>query len=199
MTYKLWLVRHARPEVNEGICYGQTDLPAQPQANHTAAQNLAQTLDLQSSAPYLVYTSGLQRTRQLAQALQDLVPGLDVQHDARLKEMHFGRWEMQAWSEIPKTEIDTWTDNFGGHRFGGEESCQDVLTRVIAAYQDMLTELKTRIKSDEKCQIIWITHAGVIRALNYYLATGNSTIVRVDQWPKTAPGFGEWVQYTIEV
>ncbi|MBC3874455.1 histidine phosphatase family protein [Undibacterium flavidum] len=199
MTYKLWLVRHARPEVDEGICYGQTDLPAQSQANYTAAQNLAHALDVQSSAGYLVYTSGLLRTRQLAQALQDFVPGLDLQHDARLKEMHFGNWEMQAWNEIPKENIDAWTNDFAQHRFGGIESCQDVLTRVIAAYQDMLTELKARAKPDEKCQIIWITHAGVIRALNYYLATGNSTIEHVDQWPKTAPGFGEWVQHTIEV
>lgn len=199
MTYKLWLVRHARPEVDEGICYGQTDLPARSQANHDAAQNLVQALDVQSSAPYLVYTSGLLRTRQLAQALQDLVPGLDVQHDARLKEMHFGTWEMQAWNEIPKVNIDVWINDFSQHRFGGIESCQDVLTRVIAVYQDMLTELQARAKSAEKCQIIWITHAGVIRALNYYLATGNSTIAHVDQWPKNAPGFGEWVQYTIEV
>lgn len=199
MANTLWLVRHARPEVNEGICYGQTDLPAQRQANRDAALHLAQAITIQSSADFLVYTSGLQRTRQLAQELQDLVPDLDIAHDSRLKEMHFGTWEMHAWNEIPKANIDAWADDFAQHRFGGVESCQDVLTRVVEAYQDMLAISKTRAMHKEQCQIIWITHAGVIRALTYYLATGNSTIEHVDQWPKAAPGFGEWIQCAIEV
>ncbi|MFZ6820325.1 histidine phosphatase family protein [Undibacterium sp. Ji22W] len=199
MTSKLWLVRHARPEVNEGICYGQTDLAAEGHANHLAAIHLAEALNIQSNTRFLVYTSGLLRTRQLAHALQDLVPDLNIQQDLRLKEMHFGRWEMQAWSDIPKEQIDAWIDDFAQHRFGGIESCQDVLTRVIAAYQDMLTVLRFSAQYDKQCQIIWITHAGVIRALSYYLATGKSTITHVNQWPKSAPGFGEWIQCAIDI
>jgi alpha-ribazole phosphatase len=41
---KLWLVRHAQPLVASGVCYGATDLAADPQATLQAAQVLALTL-----------------------------------------------------------------------------------------------------------------------------------------------------------
>ena len=38
---KLWLVRHAKPLVDEGVCYGASDLDADPEATLAAAQELA--------------------------------------------------------------------------------------------------------------------------------------------------------------
>jgi len=38
---------------------------------------------------------------------------------------------------------------------------------------------------------VWITHAGVARATQL-LSQGIRTVVNASQWPKDAPGYGEW-------
>jgi alpha-ribazole phosphatase len=188
MSHKLWLVRHAQPLIDKGICYGQLDVAADAQSTQRAALGLAQALKQNHSRNYLVYYSGLQRTQQLAIALQEYFPQLSMTVDLRLKEMHFGQWEGHAWQSIPKVEIDTWTYDFGMHQFGGVESCQDVLTRVIAAYSESV-----QLSQQHQADIVWITHAGVIRALQYYLHRGKDTIDSAHQWPLEAPDFGAWI------
>lgn len=202
MKATLWLVRHARPDVGDGICYGQTDLSVQASANAVAARQLAQTLANERKHPrqrYRVYTSGLARADELALALQVYFPELNIERDPRLQEMNFGKWEMCRWNDVPKAEIDHWIAHFGTYRFGGVESCQDVLSRVILAYQDLQLTLTQGEEHDEDVQILWITHAGVIRALSYFLATGSRCIHDIQQWPIDAPGFGEWRRLSIVV
>ena len=41
---KLWLVRHAQPRIEAGVCYGQLDLAADAQATRPCAEALAQVL-----------------------------------------------------------------------------------------------------------------------------------------------------------
>jgi alpha-ribazole phosphatase len=38
----LWVVRHARPLIAPGVCYGALDVPACPQTIRDAAEALAQ-------------------------------------------------------------------------------------------------------------------------------------------------------------
>jgi len=199
---RLWLVRHAQPLIASGICYGHLDVPAELEATQQAAKSFAISLAQarQSNAtslntePIPIYVSGLQRAKQLADeiclALND-VTGLSELHrqtDLRLNEMDFGIWEAKAWSEIPKTAVELWSADFAQHKFGGKESSQDVIDRVLAAYQATLEQAKISHSSD----VIWITHAGVIRALNYLHKNGMHPITRAEQWPREAPGFGQW-------
>lgn len=92
---KLWLLRHARVELETGLCYGASDVPANAVLTQQAAQAAAALLP-----PGLpVWVSGLDRAQQLAQALGRLRPDLgEAVIDTRLNEMHFGHWELQPWS-----------------------------------------------------------------------------------------------------
>lgn len=176
MEATLWLARHARPLIADGICYGQLDVAADTAATLAAARALAAALPLGIN----VSVSPLQRCRQLADSLQALRSDLRFGCDARLQEMHFGAWENTPWSGIPKEALDAWTADFGDHRFGGVESANEVLARVAAAW------------SEEPGPRLWITHAGVIRAVQL-LAQGIVKVQRADQWPLNAPAFGQWL------
>ena len=101
--------------------------------------------------------------------------------------MNFGRFEGQPWSAIPKADIDAWTADFGQHRFGGQESANDVLERVAAALQDCTAQ------TNPDSNVLWMTHAGVIRAVSL-LAQGITQVDTATQWPRQVPGFGEWVR-----
>lgn len=176
----LWVARHAQPLVAPGICYGATDLAADAQLTLQAAQALAQAV------PHgiAVQVSPLQRCQQLAQALQALRSDLLMQTDVRLSEMHFGSWEGVPWSDIPRAAVDAWTADFAHHRFGGQESVNQLLARVAAAW-DELQPAGNRL---------WIAHAGIARAVAL-LARGVRQLERAEDWPVAGLGYGEWTRY----
>lgn len=173
---QLWLVRHAQPLVPPGVCYGALDVPADAQATQACAERLAQALPQAA----LVRCSPLQRCEQLRKILLGLRPDLASKTDPRLAEMAFGSWEGQAWDAIGQPAIDAWVANFGHHRPGGGESAHAVLQRVGAALQDTQAD-----------NGVWLTHAGVIRAANLWLA-GVRDVPNAAAWPAHAPAFGQW-------
>ena len=175
---KLWLVRHARPLIEHGICYGATDMAADVQATQASAQALARALP----QGVRVMTSPLQRCTQLAKALQALRPDLPATPDARLAEMNFGCWEGVRWDAIPKDEFAHWMANFNTWRFGGHESVGEFMQRVALARAD------AEVGAQET---VWITHAGVARAMSL-LVQSVTRVERADQWPKATPEWGQW-------
>lgn len=182
---RLWLVRHAQPQVAAGTCYGRLDVPAQARATADCAQRLAAALPPR----LLLRHSPLQRCAQLAQALQGLRPGLAAQADARLVEMDFGTWEGRAWSAIARADIDAWTADFTHYRPGGGECLAQMLARVHHALQEARHLART-----QRCDVLWISHAGVARCLQWLqqAAPGPGAPVRADQWPRQAPAPGQW-------
>lgn len=178
---KLWLIRHAQPLVEAGVCYGRLDLAADTQATRLCAQALARLLP-QGLA---VVTSPLQRCEQLAQVLLGLRPDLALKTDGRLREMDFGAWEGQRWDAIGPAALDAWVADFGAHHPGGGESVQGFMQRVATAWDQTWGE------SSGAADTAWITHAGVIRAATL-LHQGRRQVSRADRWPAAAPGFGEW-------
>jgi alpha-ribazole phosphatase len=172
----LWLVRHAQPLVDPGVCYGALDVPADAAATAEAAQALAAVLPQGLPA----YHSPLQRCEQLAHALQGLRPDLTFKVDTRLVEMDFGQWEGMPWEQIPRDAMDAWTADFGNHRFGGVESANAVLQRVAAAWREV-----------GERDAVWITHAGVIRAA-MLISQGVPAVQVPGQWPRLAVGLGQW-------
>lgn len=175
---RLWLVRHAAPCVEAGLCYGRSDIAADPLATQQAAQQMARDLP----ADVMLVCSPLQRCTQLADALRALHPTLRLRTDARLAEMDFGAWEGMRWEAIGQAAIDVWTRSFATHRPGGGESVQEFMQRVGQAYDE------TRQAGRDA---VWITHAGVIRAVRL-LHAGVRQVTRADQWPQAAPAFGAW-------
>lgn len=173
---RLWLVRHARVVLAPGLCYGASDVPADPEHTQAVAATLAASLP----AGATLRVSGLSRARQMADAVRALRPDLAAaQTDARLSEMNFGQWELQRWEAIPRSAFDAWMADFADHRFGGVESTQQVIARVAGALAD------TRAAGGEEA--VWFTHAGVIRAVQFLLAHPAGRIAGVRQWPEHAP------------
>jgi len=173
---KLWLVRHAPAAVAAGLCYGRSDVPADEAATRTLARDLAGQL----SAGLRIRSSPLARCRHLADTIAAFQPGLRVTVDERLREMDFGRWELQPWDAIGVAELRAWTDDFAAHRPGGGESVQTLLDRVACALED------TRRAQEDT---LWVTHAGVIRAVKVLLA-GVRVIEAAAQWPAEPIPFG---------
>ena len=68
----LWLVRHALPLINNGICYGQLDI----KANLAETQKCADMLKNVLPAGAILLTSPLQRCELLTQVFNGLQPGL---------------------------------------------------------------------------------------------------------------------------
>lgn len=189
VSRRLWLVRHARPLVEPGLCYGSSDLPADAADTERAANELAAVLP----AGATLLMSGLQRAQQLARALHALRPELAPPvSDPRLNEMDFGRFELKPWGRIDRAEFDAWTDNFHSHRFGGRESVGELLTRVGQALHDQLPRHScAAAPGSDSSDLVWFTHAGVIRAASLLHAWPDARPLATD-WPVQAPGFGGW-------
>ena len=177
---RLWLVRHAQPLVAPGVCYGRQDVPADADATRTCARALAPLLP-QGSA---VHHSTLQRCELLALTLQALRPDLTLKPDPRLRELDFGLWEGQAWDAIGEDAVAAWTDAFATHRPGGGDSLVEMLERVAAALQSA--------RNAPVADVVWITHAGVARCVDWLLTHG-SALPQAADWPMAAPGYGQWV------
>jgi alpha-ribazole phosphatase len=122
---QLHLIRHPRPAVEPGICYGQTDVGLAECPAEVAARLrplLPDSFDL--------HASPLARARLLAAEFG--TPRLD----ARLKEIHFGEWEGRSFADIGGA-IDDWAkDPLGFHAPGGE-SPREMAARVLQWLEDI--------------------------------------------------------------
>ena len=174
----LWLQRHAPVLAEAGLCYGISDLAADPQATQRAAEALADRLPPGT----LVYTSPLQRCELLAQALLGLRPDLTVNVDTRLREMDFGAWEGRRWDAIPRAALDAWTGDFAHARPADNgETVAELMARVGSAWLDA---------GRQGADTLWVTHAGVMRAA-LLLSRGVQLPTSAADWPADALGFGE--------
>lgn len=145
---RLHLVRHPAPQVEPGVCYGRADVEVAPAQLKEAAARLGGILP----AALPVYSSPARRCMQLAQRLHP-TPILD----ARLAEMDFGTWELRAWSQIARAEVDAWADDLLHYRPGGGENVLAVARRVLS-FRAALAEQEVR-------EAIVVCHAGTMRLL----------------------------------
>jgi alpha-ribazole phosphatase len=164
------LMRHLRPAVAEGVCYGVTDLDL-AEGQEAALAAVLEGLP----AITAIATSPLRRCRILAEAIAAR-RGLAARPDPRLMEMDFGAWEGLAWNDIPRAELDAWAADFLHARPHGGESVAQLQARTQAA----LAEYRAAPGAP-----LLVTHAGVIKAV---LASGP----RAEDWP-AALAFGEFV------
>jgi alpha-ribazole phosphatase len=166
--------------LDAGICYGALDVAADAALTRQAAHTLAKVLPQGTR----VQVSPLRRCQQLATALQRVRPDLAWDTEPRLREMDFGDWEGLPWADIPRAAIDAWTADFAHHRFGGNESANDVLARVGVAWDERPAASNT----------LWIAHSGVAQAATL-LNTGLRHIERAEDWPVLRLPFGEWLVF----
>ncbi|WP_293780813.1 histidine phosphatase family protein [uncultured Oxalicibacterium sp.] len=148
----LYLIRHPRPIVAANVCYGRSDLKVAEETLTSVHDALLPLLPTRAR----IFSSPLSRCTVLSNRLAEALDCAPV-YDERLREMHFGDWEMQPWDAIPRTDIDAWTSDLIGYRPGGGETVLEVAQRV-RAFRDDLAGLDIE-------HAIVICHAGTIRLL----------------------------------
>lgn len=151
---KLILVRHPAPEVASGICYGSSDVAVAPHILAAARAGLRASLPAHTP----LYTSPLSRCAALASTLAHDLRASQFTHDARLVEMDFGSWELRAWQDIERGEIDAWALDLAHYRPGGGENVLAMARRIAAFLDELLRE--------QHAAVIIICHAGTIRLLS---------------------------------
>ncbi len=147
----LVLIRHARPDVAPGICYGSLDLPlTEPMT--PPAQAIARALH--DVPPTRLIASPLARARETAAAL---LPSMTAEVEPRLREMDFGDWEGRAWDDIARADLDAWAQDLMHARPHGGESAAQAMARVA----DWAASL---CDGPQGCTWV-VAHAGPIRML----------------------------------
>jgi len=146
---EIYLIRHTTPDVQKGICYGQTDLPV----TNTFLEEAALIKKVLPTNIQTHYSSPLQRCSKLA---SELFPNNNIIHHPHLKEINCGIWEMQHWDEISKEELDPFMNDFVNIPMPKGESYIDLYTRVTNYFSTIIQEtLPAAI----------VAHGGVIRSI----------------------------------
>jgi alpha-ribazole phosphatase len=153
---RLYLVRHPKPDVPAGRCYGSTDLPV---LDADLEPVLAKLINQGLPGAMPVYASPLQRCARLARRLSPAPT-----FDARLAEMDFGAWEMRNWDDIARAEVDAWNADLLDYCPGGGESVMQVATRVASFVAD--------IEHAGHADAFIVCHAGTMRLLHAMSAGG---------------------------
>ncbi len=170
----LILLRHTKPDVADGTCYGSTDL--KPGTNftseaETALKNLPWKADQILSSPLI-------RCASLAGHISAAQNTSASFHDG-LKEMDFGVWEGLRWDSVPIDELNQWANDLLHARPHGGESVHQMQQRALA-----VLEAEGAWRADTATLVV--THAGVIRAIL------DHTGVR-DAWVTQTPYGGGWM------
>lgn len=160
---RVYLIRHPRPLIAPGICYGQLDVDCEDPAPLAAQIRRV----LPAGTP--IISSPLLRARKLAAALD-----AEIRIDARLAEINFGKWEGQAWSEIDRSALDAWAADVLGFRPPAGESVRDLQQRAIEFAGSL---------HGEDCAVV--AHAGILRAL-----CGHWQQLPAEEWTQLQFEFG---------
>jgi Fructose-2,6-bisphosphatase len=159
---RLYLIRHPRPSAFPDVCYGQSDVPVSSASLDASLKALLSNDNLPGGLP--VYSSPLTRSAALAEALTQAWQVSPPIYDARLMEMNFGGWEMRAWTDIPRSEVDAWVADLAQYRPGGGESVMDMAARVLSFKEEL------QARGQDACVVC---HAGTIRLLMAANGRGN--------------------------
>ncbi len=163
------------------MAYGQTDVAlAETYAEQRERLLMHLTEDPAWTRPVAIFSSPLNRCRRLAEDLAvalasgsqiETAPGQTtvvdtnqpgVQYDDRLKEYHFGDWEMKPWADIDRKLLDPWMADFVNIKTPNGENFQDVFERVGAFWREQILPLAQMQTSQP---VFIVSHGGVIRAL----------------------------------
>jgi len=90
---EIYLIRHTSVEVPAGYAYGQTDVPLKSSFEEEAERVKQNLSGIRFDK---VYTSPLSRCVRLA----DYCGYPNAEKEGRIKELHFGEWEMKSWDEL---------------------------------------------------------------------------------------------------
>jgi alpha-ribazole phosphatase len=147
----LYLIRHTKPNIAPGICYGQLDIDV-ADSFVEEADNILRCLPQVE----LVLASPLLRAKRLGEYLAQK-NRCELRSDARLMEKHFGTWEGKSWDDIARSEVDAWAADVMNYAPPDGESAHQVMQRVQAFMRDLAQQPQQHIAL--------VAHGGSIRAM----------------------------------
>ena len=171
---QVFLIRHPRPRIEAGRCYGRLDVDCED------PQPIALGLRPQIPADTPIIASPLRRARRLAEALAPT-----VQTDARLSEIDFGEWEGKTWDDIDRAALDRWAADVLHFVPPGGESVAQLQARVINFALDL--------RALNMGRVAIVAHAGVMRAL-----TGHWRGLPAAEWTQLQFGYGSMTPLEID-
>ncbi len=154
-TSRLYLLRHGPTTAPKGCFVGSTDVPLSGRglSRLQGAVTPLQAVDCWYCSPML-------RTRQTLKYLrQHGCPVHNPVYDERLREIDFGRWEMQTFAEIASADpqgIEAW-NRYPDFTFPTGEAVPAFIRRA----EEMLAVFSTA-NSGSICAV---THGGIIRTM----------------------------------
>ena len=151
------LLRHTKPDVAKGICYGRSDVPLASSFAEEAQVAKEKLSALLEGKPTRYYSSPLQRCSRLAEILYG---SGGIHFDERFQEMNFGAWEMKPWGEIDEFVMNAWMRDFVRTSPPEGETFEAVAQRSYSALQDTIQTLPEGAQN-----LVIVAHSGVIRAI----------------------------------
>ncbi|MBS7543349.1 histidine phosphatase family protein [Ancylobacter oerskovii] len=161
---RIFLVRHGETDWNlAGRLQGSHDIPLNDLGCEQAA-GLARVIERLAGdvGPLDYVASPLSRAAQTMAILRaelGLPPDL-FRREPRLKEISFGRWEGNTWTELKRRDPASVADHRANpwhYRPPGGESYSDLSVRVMAAMGEIARDA------------VVVTHGGVVRAILHAL------------------------------
>ena len=137
---EVYLIRHTTPDIEKGICYGQTDVPLKNSFEEEAErvlQNFPNDIEI-------IFTSPLSRCLSMAELLSTRL-NIPVRKDERLIELNFCEWEMKKWNEIDPTQLQLWMEDYVKMRCPAGESYQDIAERTADFFRQLKCENYRRV------------------------------------------------------
>lgn len=174
---ELWVVRHTSVDVPQGVCYGGTDVALQ---STFAEEAELVRQKLEGYAPDRVLSSPLSRATRLANAVG--YTGVDT--DERLREQHFGAWEMLPYDEIKDPQLLRWYEDYVYEQPTGGESFAEVVSRVGTLLEEL--------KGSHHQKILIFAHGGIQMAVGAYLG-----LYELVEAPQHFQGYGSVMKYQL--
>ena len=147
------LIRHTTPDIETGICYGQTDLDVASSFEQEKNIILSKTLPEYDA----VFTSPLQRCAKLA----EYINGQHRFTEPRIMEYNFGDWELLPWSEFKSEGAKSWMNNFVDQPAPNGDSMISMQQRVMEFFDALLQK--------NYSSVALVTHSGVQRLIHGYI------------------------------
>lgn len=174
---EIWVVRHTAVDVAPGICYGGTDVGLK-ETFEEEAREVAEKL--KSFQPDAVFTSPLSRAHRLAKATGHA----QAIKDERLREQHFGAWEMQAYDEIEDPQLKAWYEDYVDEVPTEGESFRQVVERVGHFIEE--------VRAAGHDRVLVFAHGGIQMAVGAHLG-----LYTLREAPKHFQGYGSILKYEL--
>jgi len=154
---EIYLIRHTRPAVPAGLCYGRHDVALDEADLMACVPRILEHLPRELT----FYSSPASRCTRLAERLVAATGGTLAGIDARLHEMHFGDWEGHLWSDLPREQTELWTSDIVRYSPPNGENFMAMWGRVTEFYEGLLDAALR----GQGAPLAIVAHAGSLKVL----------------------------------